>query len=450
MCNILTQILGKMVEKFLGTSFEGNIDEYIDKQQENFNECMRETIEIILSETDEFFYESEERKNTWEIVKKDVPREILFKCGLVSYARRYYKNKETGTCAYLADVACGIEKYSKVSSGMSLKLIEQAADTSYQKSSKIVLDGQVSKQTVMKKVRQIEDYELEKVERNETVTKIHLQADEDHISLQDGRKTIVKLVTLHEGTEKENRTRNALVNKISFTPMHKESNSKFWERICMEIEKRYGVREDLKIYIHGDGANWIKSGVEEIPGSEPVLDRFHLEKYIRKIHKGNRKYREQIIEYLLNMEYRLLRDFLNTLESNDEITEEESIEVYKYLSNNRLGIKNALTLGNDGKSCAEGLVSHILSERISSRPCGWSEKGVTSVSGIRVFSINGGKLKAENLIHQGEVLAEHQSKMLEQHFRRISEAEHNFNIREHYPRRSTNRWLKDIAGILCS
>lgn len=70
MCNILTQILGKMVEKFLGTSFEGNIDEYIDKQQENFNECMRETIEIILSETDEFFCESEERKNTWEVVKK--------------------------------------------------------------------------------------------------------------------------------------------------------------------------------------------------------------------------------------------------------------------------------------------------------------------------------------------------------------------------------------------
>ena len=122
---------------------------------------------------------------------------------------------------------------------MSLKLIEQAADTSYQKSSKIVLDGQVSKQTVMKKVRQIEDYELEKVERNETVTKIHLQADEDHISLQDGRKTIVKLVTLHEGTEKENRTRNALVNKISFTPMHKESNSKFWENTFWYISCSY-------------------------------------------------------------------------------------------------------------------------------------------------------------------------------------------------------------------
>ena len=42
MCNILTQILGKMVEKFLGTSFEGNIDEYIDKQQGiSTNICVR-------------------------------------------------------------------------------------------------------------------------------------------------------------------------------------------------------------------------------------------------------------------------------------------------------------------------------------------------------------------------------------------------------------------------
>ena len=40
--------------------------------------------------------------------------------------------------------------------------------------------------------------------------------------------------------------------------------------------------------------------------------------------------------------------------------------VYRYLFNNRKGIANALTLGLDRRSCAEGLVSHTLSERLSS------------------------------------------------------------------------------------
>lgn len=50
-----------MIVKFLDTLFEGNIDEYIDKQQGIFNEYMCKIIKVILSETDEFFYEVESK-----------------------------------------------------------------------------------------------------------------------------------------------------------------------------------------------------------------------------------------------------------------------------------------------------------------------------------------------------------------------------------------------------
>lgn len=244
--------------------------------------------------------------------------------------------------------------------------------------------GLVSKQTVMNKTRQIEDYELMLVTKDVNIKKIHLQADEDHIAL------------------------------------------------------------------HGDGANWIKTGLEEIPNSKPVLDKFHMEKYIKRIYKNNYEYRSYIIGCLQTNRYNLLKHFFNTLVANEEITEQEAQEVYRYLFNNRKGIANALTLGLDGRSCAEGLVSHTLSERLSSRPCAWSEEGAANIASIRVFIKNGGKLKEENLIHYDEVVLEHQSRIREIASKRVLEAEHEFHIRESVPKRSDRTWLKDIARTLCS
>ena len=48
-------------------------------------------------------------------------------------------------------------------------------------------------------------------------------------------------------------------------------------------------------------------------------------------------------------------------------------------------------------SCTEGLVSHILSKRFSREPQGWSDEGLGRLSNIRVYLINGGELKADDL-----------------------------------------------------
>lgn len=42
---------------------------------------------------------------------------------------------------------------------------------------------------------------------------------------------------------------------------------------------------------------------------------------------------------------------------------------------------------------AEGHISHVLSERMSSRPLGWSEKGAEQMSRLRAFKYNGGNKK---------------------------------------------------------
>ena len=68
----------------------------------------------------------------------------------------------------------------------------------------------------------------------------------------------------------------------------------------------------------------------------------------------------------------------------------ESIRMARtYIWNNWDGIQRQKAQGYVGCS-AEGHVSHVLSDRLSSRPMGWSKEGLIHMSSMRIFSQNGG------------------------------------------------------------
>ncbi|WEV44482.1 UPF0236 family protein [Lactobacillus sp. ESL0684] len=51
------------------------------------------------------------------------------------------------------------------------------------------------------------------------------------------------------------------------------------------------------------------------------------------------------------------------------------------------------TQAPDYQRCtAEGHISHYLSERLSSRPMGWSKKGAEGVARSIIFQLNGGNV----------------------------------------------------------
>ena len=52
-----------------------------------------------------------------------------------------------------------------------------------------------------------------------------------------------------------------------------------------EIERRYDLT-NAKIYLHGDGAKWIKQGLEYLPNCVFVLDRYHKNKAIKQALSG--------------------------------------------------------------------------------------------------------------------------------------------------------------------
>ncbi|MGE5613852.1 MAG: UPF0236 family transposase-like protein, partial [Bacillota bacterium] len=68
----------------------------------------------------------------------------------------------------------------------------------------------------------------------------------------------------------------------------------------------------------------------------------------------------------------------------------------KYILNNWEGIE-IKRYENCGGSCAEGQVSHVLSSRLSSRPMGWSKEGLSFMSRLRVYWVNGGRVRPQHL-----------------------------------------------------
>ena len=439
--SILTQLVQKSIENLLNLDISEGVGEFIEGGMEIMTGFLCDLVKCRLEEMDDFIFENSEARKDWKVVQKGRKRSILTKAGEVTYSRRYYENKEIGLKAYLVDALAGIEKFSKIETEYALELIRNAAEMSYEKAGKSRDTAQVSKTAVMNKTRQAEDYRLPVEECNLSVKCVHIQADEDHIHMAEGSSAIAKIAVIYSEKKALTRTRNLLVDKRICTSFD-ENNTDFWYRIQDAIHEKYGVRDDLKVYIHGDGANWIKTGLQVIPNSEPVLDTFHLKRKLNGICGG--KYSGTLCSLIAANKFRQIRILLDTLVAGGETTEQDAKDLYMYLNQNRLGAVNAFKPGI-GSSCAEGLVSHNLSERFSRKPCGWGKKGLSTILSLRTFYLNKGELSPENMLHSGEVVADIESMRREYHAKCFYEPEHNVNITALTPDAHKLTWLKKIA-----
>ena len=117
----------------------------------------------------------------------------------------------------------------------------------------------------------------------QAVPELHVDADEDHVNLQTGKNTIVPLVSVYEGIERCGK--RGVCKNVFHISEYGSSIESLWEKVSDEIERRYDLT-NTKIYLHGDGAKWIKQGLEYLPNCVFVLDRYHKNKAIKQALSG--------------------------------------------------------------------------------------------------------------------------------------------------------------------
>lgn len=381
----------------------------------------KELFSEIVTQIENLVFEDEKRKNQYEAVRF-AGKSLITKNGKAKFERRYYKDNETGENVCLADRILGLEKGERIDKRVKAEVIQKASAQSYNKSGKMVIpELEISSTTVMKNVRK-NDWKMDIEERKEEdkikSKNIYVQVDEDHIRQRNKKGcTMSKIVTVYtrkriltkeDRLDKVQQVRKELVDKFTFSGIYKD-NQELWEDVAYYIDCTYKKDEIENIFIMGDGASYIKAGVEWIEKSVFVLDAFHLEKYINHLNYDEylkSKLKEAIDQYDPISTENIMNEAIKKIEK--EIKEDEELgrdtkrlknrlkkieDTKKYLMNQWDGIeahdkyKDKLT-----GCCQEGQVHHTLSERMSTDAKVWSEEGIDKMSQLRAFTQNGGNI----------------------------------------------------------
>lgn len=315
----------------------------------------RKIYQECLKEIEENIRQSEFRKKNYYVEHKADRRTLLTTFGNLEIERAYYKPEIGGKSVYLLDKYVGLAPHDKVSLAVKTKFVEEVVETSYQKGGEkaCMTEDVVSKQTVKNTIHELEvELEEEIPVQKKKIKNLHIQADED-----------------------------------------------LWLEVQQYIYDNYDTEYLENVYIAGDGAPWIVAGCRVLEKSKFVLDKYHLGKYIHKATThldDNQQAAKEFIYGAINE-----RDFDGVMRllqkcyasTDQEYKKKEVTECARYIKNNWLGIMVRIDDGGAVWGCsAEGHISHVLSARESSRPMGWSKKGVDRITRLRVLTRNEQKI----------------------------------------------------------
>lgn len=401
------------VEEYLNKVFTVHANSITDLDatasalKKDSDQLSREILQILIEEMNVSLRKDKRlRKELGLVIKEKArPRNLYTELGEIEFNRDYYYNKKTEEYETPLDQMMSIEPRARIGGEVSAKLATKATTESYERSTQDVTEGEISRQTVRNHI--LKAPKLERQPRSPEKRKVKIldvYADEDHIHLQKPRKEkgkkskIVPLVTVTEGKVAVGNKRNATVNPMHFVDEKLDADA-LWKTVEGYIMKTYDMESLKEIRVHGDGAMWIKKGLEDFPNVVRVLDGFHLQKTLKAL---NRKFHGQHIQRRINEGLAennrdVVEAILSSLTKHckDKRDFEKVQEVRTYLFSNWEAAVNRFRKEISG-SCTEGLVSHVLSERFSRNPMGWSEEGVGKLSKLRVFCKNGGEIEAEH------------------------------------------------------
>ena len=365
----------------------------------------------ILNEADTFL-QGEPRRTERYTAQRHIPRTLITTFGDVSFTHTLYQSREDRTYHFLLDERMHLPKDEHFSELAEVKVLQEATKTSYQHAADKLQIGmqKISKVAVMKKVHGIQRYlPDENIAEQRKCEYLYIEADEDHIHRQKAGEEVRgecitgKLIYVFEGKEDKAGGRRELINAAYFGGDYpgREANIELWEEVQSYIRNHYDQSVLKRVYICSDGGSWIKAGLDVIDKSVAVADRFHLMKYINRLSNLTLDERDYVKGRFYKYIYknnqrkvqRLLVKIRRSVEKQEAVNDGET-----FLMNNWEAIQRAFHDKHTYGCSAEGHVSHLYSDRMSSRPMGWSSVGADRMCRLRCLTKTHGEGKIKELV----------------------------------------------------
>lgn len=425
--SIIHQLAQELGEKILKRAIyeEKDLDTLCSEVSSDCKNTAKQMIQCILSEWNEQIRKDKVGRKELGLVlqQKERPRAQVTALGHLEWNRDYYYDKTRDTYVSPLDEILNVSKYERITRNVSAGLINYATSMSYAKSAEMVTDCAISRQSVRNCLLRLDVPEVDMPQQKKVVKELHIYADEDHAHLQREHKEkgkrgqIIPLVTVTEGTKSVSNSRNATVNPVRFVN-EKFSSKELWKTVEGYIDSAYEINEIEKIWVHGDGGGWIRNGLENYPQTLHVMDGYHFYKELRKLCKEfpTRNLRVTITNCLKdnnrNKVYAVIGELIQDSQLDDVAKIVETFGIY--LMGHWEEIRR-LVIEDIPGSCTEGQVSHVLSERFSRDPIGWSKAALGKLTSARVSVMNGRLICGDDIksINQSTTYADYAEQVIQ-------------------------------------
>lgn len=307
MNNIIQSFMEKGIKNLQGKAItlvrNGNgLSEIVAEIKRETDELGRGICIEIIDALDASILKDQGRKRDWYVERRNDEKTIITKLGAISYERTYYQSKDGKSCRHLVDEVLGVDVHARIDEEVYAELAEASSDISYRKAGKSIGEVEISGQTAMNSVRSMEKLKLEQlVGEKKVVEVLYVEADEDHIALQSGKGAMPRLIYVHEGVGYQG-SRRCLKSPYYLASL-KGKPGELWQEAYEYIQDNYDIDKIRQIYLSGDGAAWIKQGLNYLPNVKFVLDKYHMSKYVTKATAHRQEFAIRIWDSLNEADY---------------------------------------------------------------------------------------------------------------------------------------------------
>ena len=365
-------------------------------------EVGRRMIKMFLEEADMRYRDSDDRKAKYYI-KEHRKRTIVTMYGSITYCRTLYQARDSKKIFCYLDRQFGLSRGWKYAPDVRSYAYEAYADEnsmikvgkelgsliySHYSLDSVRQQHALPRQSIYNFFRSVKPVHVRPTRLKETPSTLYLMADEKYIHQQKNASghnedIMTKAIICLEGRKKIGKNRYKFINRYLLLPDSRDW--KPWDAVLEVLSQRYDLDKVKTIYLLGDGASWIKSGVQELSLPKVKirygLDRFHALQAVNRMTE-NLNYQKLLADYL---NHNLKKDFVKVVDSilmEKPEREKQIIQNRDYLLSNWKGIQ---VIYHDSKiGCAmEQVISHDIASQFSSVPKAYSSLNLPSYTSMR-------------------------------------------------------------------
>jgi len=328
------------------------------------------------------------------------PRRIVTTFGELTVRRRLYRRKGTGEPVFLLDEALGLEKGKRLSPRMRELAVELGTEMTFRRAAKVlsrIVPG-ISAMGVWDEVKAAGERaagEAEAVcsavfergvvpEGGKVIERLYVEADGVVIAQQrsDKRNDEVKIVVGYEGKDGKPRR---LVNRK--TVAGRIDAERIWEEASAYFAGEWDLSEVREVRVGGDGAEWVKGGLEVFPRASYHLDRYHLRRKLTEGLSFDVESYEEVVKGIAEMDLGVtLAGLDKAMRKARGAARKRVSELRRYILENWDGIR--LLPEDERLGTIEGQVRHTICRRMKRINARWSPAGTDRMARLLAAGAN--------------------------------------------------------------